>query len=85
MMTPEQSEQAAESLLDQPKAELRARQEKRANIASAERRRLESPFIPAVVAAVTTIAALGYLENTFICLLVGAMVGGLFGLAARRD
>jgi len=60
MMTPEQSEQAAESLLDQPKAE-------------------------AVVAAVTTIAALGYLENTFICLLVGAVVGGLFGLAARRD
>jgi len=36
MMTPEQSEQAAESLLDQPKAELRARQEKRANVASAE-------------------------------------------------
>lgn len=84
-MTPEQSEQAAESLLDQPKAELKARQEKRANVASAERRRLESPFIPAVVAAVTTVAALGYLENTLICLLVGALVGGLFGWAARRN
>ena len=85
MITREQAEQAANGILKQPEAELSSRQEKMARQAAAAQRRCESPLIPALTAALTTIAALGFLESTLISALLGAGVGGLFGWAARRS
>jgi hypothetical protein len=84
MITREQAEQAANSILEQPEAESGSRKEKTARQAAAAQRRCESPLIPALTAALTTIAALGFLESTLISALLGAAVGGLFGWAARR-
>jgi hypothetical protein len=84
MITREQAEQAANSILEQPEAEPGSRQEKMARRAAAAQRRRESPLIPALTAALTTIAALGFLESALISALLGAAVGGLFGWAARR-
>ncbi len=85
MITREQAEQAANGVLKQPEAVLSTRQEKMARQAAAAQRRCESPLIPALTAAFTTIAALGFLESTLISALLGAAVGGLFGWAARRS
>jgi hypothetical protein len=74
MITREQADQAA----------LGERQDKLEKQATAARRRCESPLIPALTAAITTVAALGFVENTFLCVLLGAAAGGLFGWAARR-
>ncbi|RLA33897.1 MAG: hypothetical protein DRR11_04315 [Gammaproteobacteria bacterium] len=84
MITHEQGEQAANSILEQPGAELGSKQEKMARQAAAAQKRCASPLIPALTAALTTIAALGFLESTLISALLGAAVGGLFGWAARR-
>lgn len=70
--------------VEQPEAEPGSRQEKMAKQAAAAQRRCESPLIPALTAALATIAALGFLESTLVSALLGAAVGGLFGWAARR-
>ncbi len=62
-----------------------SRQKKIARQAAAAQRRCASPLIPALTAALATIAALGFLESTLISALLGAAVGGLFGWAARRS
>lgn len=85
MITREQADEATKGLLNQPQAELGDRQDKLAKQAAAAQRRCESPLIPAFTAAITTVAALGFVENTFICVLLGAVAGGLFGWAARRS
>ncbi len=85
MITRDQAEQAADSLLDQSKKELSAKQDKRAKLASAERRRRESPLLPAFVAAITTYGSLNYLDNASVSVMLGAAIGGLFGWAARRS
>ena len=85
MITREQADQAGKGLLEQPQAELGERQDKLAKQAAAAQRRCESPLIPALTAAVTTVAALGFVENTAVCVMLGAAVGGLFGWAARRS
>ncbi len=85
MITRDQAEQAADSLLDQSKKELSAKQDKRAKLASAEQRRRESPLIPAFVAAITVYVALDYLDYALASVMLGAAIGGLFGWAARRS
>ena len=85
MITRDQAKKVADSLLDQSKKELSAKQDKRAKLASAEQRRRESPLMPAFFAAITVILALEYLENFMACVLLGTVVGGLFGWAARRN
>ncbi len=76
MITREQAEQ--------PEAELGSKREKMAKQAAAAQRRCESPLIPALTAALATIAALGFLESTLVSALLGTAVGGLFGWAARQ-
>lgn len=78
-------EQATNSILEQPEAESGSKQEKMAKQAAAAQRRCESPLIPALTAALTTIGALGFLESTLVSALLGAAVGGLFGWAARKS
>ncbi len=85
MITRDQAEQAADSLLDQSKKELSAKQDKRAKLASAEQRRRESPLIPAFVASITVYVALDYLDYALASVMLGAAIGGLFGWAARRS
>jgi len=85
MITRGQAEKAADSLLDQSKEELSAKQDKPAKLASAEQRRRESPLMPAFVAAITVYVALDYLDNALVCVVLGGAVGALFGWAARRS
>ena len=85
MITNDQAEQVANSILEQPQKELDAKRSQREAVATAERRRRESPLIPALVAAMTVLVALEYLENTLACVVLGTVVGGLFGWAARRS
>ncbi len=85
MITRDQAEKAADSLLDQSKKELSAKQDKRAKLALAEQRKRESPLFPAFVAAITVYGSLDYLDNALVSVVLGAAIGGLFGWAARRS
>lgn len=84
MTNREQARQAAESILDKPRQELKAKRDKRARLASAERRRRESPIIPAGFAAITVVIALDFLDPV-IAVVLGTLVGGLYGWAARKS
>lgn len=85
MITQDQAEQVANNILEQPQKELDAKRSQRRAVATAVRKRRESPLFPALIAAITVLVALEYLENTLVCVLLGTVVGGLFGWAARRS
>ena len=85
MVTQEQAKRIADSILEEPQKELESKRRRRDAIASTARRRRESPLIPALFASITVLIALEYLENTMVCVLLGMLVGGLFGWAARRS
>lgn len=85
MVTPTQAEKVADALLDEPQRALGAKQVKRNEAADAERRRRESPLLPALISAVAVSVALGYFENVFVCIVIGAAIGTVFGWAARRS
>ena len=85
MITQDQAEQVANSILEQPQKELDAKRSHRIAVATAVRRRRESPLIPALISAMTVLVALEYLENTLVCVVLGTIVGSLFGWAARRS
>ena len=84
MVTPTQAEKVADALMDEPRRALDDKQVKRNKAAEAERRRRESPLLPALISAIVVSVALGYLENVFVCILIGAAIGTMFGWAARR-
>ena len=84
MITYEQAERVADTLLDEPQKELERNREKRDSAESAERRRRESPLLPAFFAAIAVTVALSFLDNILVCVGLGILVGGLFGWAARR-
>ena len=81
MISRDQAEQAADSLLEPSKKKLSANQNKRAKLAS---RRRESPFIPAVVAAIATSFSLNYFDDVVISMMLGAAIGYFFGWVSRR-
>ena len=85
MITQEQAARVADSILEEPQKELESKRRQREAIASTERRRRESPLVPALFASITVMLALEYLENTMVCVLLGMVVGSLAGSAARRS
>lgn len=65
MITRDQANEVADSLLEQPRKELGTRQDKRSGLKSAGQRRRESPVFPAFIAAITVYGALDYTESGF--------------------
>ena len=89
MITRDQGEAAANALIDQPKKELSAKQDKRkrAELSSAEKRTGDLTLIEALVVAIAAYGSLDYFnysDNTLISMMLGAAIGGLFGFAIRR-
>ena len=89
MITRDQAEAAVNALMDQPKNELSAKQEKRkrAEHESGDQRTRNLPLIEAFVVAIAAYGSLDYFDysgNTLIHVMLGAAIGGLFGFAIRR-
>lgn len=84
MVTPTQAEKVADALLDESRRALRTKQVKRKETADAERRRRESPLLPALISAIAVSVALSYIDNIFVCIAIGAAIGAVSGWAARR-
>ena len=85
MITRTQAEQVADTLLEPHKEELGAKKGTRETLRSIQQRRRESPLVPAFVAAITTYLVLDYTESALFAVVLGAVVGGLFGWAARKS
>ena len=85
MITREQADQAADSISEPSRKELRAKKDKRQKFAAAARRKRESPLFPAVIAAVTVYFSLQYQDIGFASVMLGAAIWGLYGWVARRS
>ena len=85
MITPEHADQIADSILDQPRKALEEKHEKRRIREQTARRRRHSPLIPAFISAVTVYVAMGYTQNVYVCVVLGTVVGFIFGWAARKS
>ena len=83
-MTPEQAEKVADGLLEQPRKEIQAKRQARGDAAARERRRGEV-LVPALTASIAVLIAMEYTLNPVLCVLLGTLVGGLFGWAVRRQ
>lgn len=85
MITRKQAEQVADTLLEPHEEKLGEKKGKRETLRSIQQRRLESPLLPAFIAAIATYLALDYTDSALFAVMLGAVFGGLFGWAARKN
>jgi hypothetical protein len=85
MVSPDQAEQAADSLLEPAKQELAAKQDKLAR-RKAIRTSLLDALVPAALGAGAALVAIEYLDSTFIgSLIFGSMIGATVGSGLRKS
>ena len=80
MISRDQAEQVADTILEPSRQVLEARQEKTAKLAH----RRQSPFFPAIFAAWAALLMFDYSDNLTTSVMVGTVVGWAIGKYLRR-